>query len=50
MALKGDEIVKHNSAQSCWVIIHGKAYDVTEFLPGMNKRHIAYLDNIASFC
>ncbi|PFH62689.1 hypothetical protein XA68_12367 [Ophiocordyceps unilateralis] len=33
MALKGDEIAKHNSAESCWVIIHGKAYDVTDFLP-----------------
>ncbi|KAF3908717.1 hypothetical protein ABW20_dc0103449 [Dactylellina cionopaga] len=31
--LTGDEIAKHNSADSCWVIIHGKAYDVTEFLP-----------------
>ncbi|PHH78590.1 hypothetical protein CDD80_6632 [Ophiocordyceps camponoti-rufipedis] len=33
MALKGDDIAKHNSAESCWVIIHGKAYDVTDFLP-----------------
>ncbi|EQK99164.1 FMN-dependent dehydrogenase [Ophiocordyceps sinensis CO18] len=33
MALKGDDIAKHNDAKSCWVIIHGKAYDVTEFLP-----------------
>lgn len=33
MSLKGDEIAKHNSRESCWVIIHGKAYDVTEFLP-----------------
>ncbi|KAI9859698.1 MAG: hypothetical protein M1824_003670 [Vezdaea acicularis] len=31
--LTGDEIEKHNSRESCWVIIHGKAYDVTEFLP-----------------
>lgn len=33
MALTGDEILKHNNAKSCWVIVHGKAYDVTEFLP-----------------
>lgn len=33
MALKGEEIAQHNSKDSCWVIIHGKAYDVTEFLP-----------------
>jgi len=31
--LSGTEIAKHNSKQSCWVVIHGKAYDVTEFLP-----------------
>ena len=32
--LTGEEIAKHNSKESCWVIVHGKAYDVTEFLPG----------------
>ncbi|KXT09264.1 hypothetical protein AC579_2133 [Pseudocercospora musae] len=31
--LTGEEIAQHNSRESCWVIIHGKAYDVTEFLP-----------------
>lgn len=31
--LTGAEIAKHNSRDSCWVIIHNKAYDVTEFLP-----------------
>ncbi|KAK3048076.1 hypothetical protein LTR09_010592 [Extremus antarcticus] len=31
--LSGEEIAKHDSRESCWVIIHGKAYDVTEFLP-----------------
>ncbi len=33
--LSGEEIRKHCSKESCWVIIHGRAYDVTEFLPGM---------------
>ncbi|KAI0017263.1 FMN-dependent dehydrogenase-domain-containing protein [Xylariomycetidae sp. FL0641] len=33
MKLSGTEIAKHNSKQSCWVVIHGKAYDVTDFLP-----------------
>ncbi|KAH6895224.1 FMN-dependent dehydrogenase-domain-containing protein [Thelonectria olida] len=33
MALKGAEVAEHNNAKSCWVIVHGKAYDVTEFLP-----------------
>lgn len=31
--LRGEEVAKHNWKESCWVIIHGKAYDVTEFLP-----------------
>ena len=30
---QGDEVAKHDSKADCWVIIHGKAYDVTEFLP-----------------
>ncbi|ODQ52508.1 hypothetical protein SAICODRAFT_93394 [Saitoella complicata NRRL Y-17804] len=33
MALTGEEVAKHNSKDDCWVIIHGKAYDVTNFLP-----------------
>ncbi|RDX56011.1 hypothetical protein OH76DRAFT_1427429 [Lentinus brumalis] len=28
-----DEVSKHNSPSSCWVIIGNKVYDVTEFLP-----------------
>ncbi|CAG8164655.1 unnamed protein product [Penicillium salamii] len=32
--LTGAKIAEHNSKDSCWVIVHGKAYDVTEFLPG----------------
>ncbi|KAK8194183.1 hypothetical protein M8818_007371 [Zalaria obscura] len=31
--LTGDEVAQHNSRESCWVIVHGRAYDVTEFLP-----------------
>ncbi|RPA97812.1 hypothetical protein L873DRAFT_1828844 [Choiromyces venosus 120613-1] len=31
--LTGKDIAEHNNKDSCWVIIHGKAYDVTEFLP-----------------
>ncbi|KAK9481400.1 FMN-dependent dehydrogenase-domain-containing protein [Lipomyces japonicus] len=31
--LTGEEIAKHNTKESCWVIVHGKAYDVTDFLP-----------------
>jgi hypothetical protein len=31
--LTGEQVAEHNNAESCWVIIHGRAYDVTEFLP-----------------
>ncbi|KAI9683878.1 MAG: hypothetical protein M1829_004212 [Trizodia sp. TS-e1964] len=31
--LTGTEISNHSSSESCWVIVHGKAFDVTEFLP-----------------
>lgn len=27
-----NEVQKHNSAQDCWVIIHGQVYDLTSFL------------------
>ncbi|KAL4939240.1 hypothetical protein BDV06DRAFT_225211 [Aspergillus oleicola] len=33
MKLKGGEVAQHNSKESCWVVIHKKVYDVTEFLP-----------------
>ncbi|OQD67190.1 hypothetical protein PENDEC_c042G01794 [Penicillium decumbens] len=26
------DVAKHNSAESCWVILHGKVYDVTDFV------------------
>ncbi|VBB83816.1 Putative Mitochondrial precursor of cytochrome b2 [Podospora comata] len=31
--LTGVEVAKHKSADDCWVIVHGRAYDVTDFLP-----------------
>jgi L-lactate dehydrogenase (cytochrome) len=30
--LDGAEIAKHNTRESCWVIVNGNAYDVTDFL------------------
>ncbi|KAI5917730.1 FMN-dependent dehydrogenase [Camillea tinctor] len=33
MVLSGVEVAKHDNKESCWVVVHGKAYDVTEFLP-----------------
>ena len=29
--LKGEQVAKHNHDKDCWVIIHGRAYDVTAF-------------------
>ncbi|TPX15635.1 uncharacterized protein E0L32_004333 [Thyridium curvatum] len=28
-----EEVAKHNTAESCWVILYGEVWDVTEFLP-----------------
>ncbi|KAM0265278.1 hypothetical protein ACHAPA_007857 [Fusarium lateritium] len=33
MVLHPAEVAKHNNAESCWLIIHDKVYDLTEFLP-----------------
>ncbi|TFY57598.1 hypothetical protein EVJ58_g6927 [Rhodofomes roseus] len=31
--LSGPEVAEHANRESCWIIVHGKVYDVTEFLP-----------------
>ena len=36
--LTGPEVAKHNSRESCWIIVHGKVYDVTDFLDGKLSR------------
>lgn len=33
LVLSSAELAKHNSSQSCWLLISGKIYDVTSFLP-----------------
>ncbi|KAI5119170.1 hypothetical protein M0805_008653 [Coniferiporia weirii] len=43
--LSPDEISTHNTRQSCWIIVHGKVYDVTDFLddhPGGSKIILKY--------
>lgn len=39
------EISTHNTRDSCWIVVHGKVYDVTEFLddhPGGSKIILKY--------
>ena len=43
--LKWDEVAKHNSRESCWVVIGGQVYDVTNFIddhPGGAKSILQY--------
>ncbi|KAF9268554.1 hypothetical protein L218DRAFT_917391 [Marasmius fiardii PR-910] len=43
--LSGKEVAQHNSRESCWIIVHGNVYDVTEFLddhPGGSKIILKY--------
>lgn len=43
--LSGEEVAKHNSRESCWVIVHGRAYDVSDFIdehPGGPKIILKY--------
>lgn len=28
-----EELARHDSAESCWKAIHGKVYDVTDYIP-----------------
>ncbi|KAI0000958.1 FMN-dependent dehydrogenase-domain-containing protein [Russula vinacea] len=30
--ISGSVVAQHNSRESCWIIVHGKVYDVTDFL------------------
>ena len=30
--LTWEEVVEHNSAESLWIVIHDKVYDVTKFM------------------
>ncbi|TFL07022.1 FMN-dependent dehydrogenase-domain-containing protein [Pterulicium gracile] len=43
--LSGKEVATHNTRESCWIIVHGKVYDVTDFLddhPGGAKIILKY--------
>ncbi|KAI1371290.1 hypothetical protein F4677DRAFT_436032 [Hypoxylon crocopeplum] len=32
MLLNAAEVAKHNTTSSCWIVVHGKVYDVTPYL------------------
>ncbi|KAI8970806.1 glyoxylate dehydrogenase [Trametes punicea] len=43
--LSAAEVAAHSSRESCWIIVHGKVYDVTDFLdehPGGSKVILKY--------
>ncbi|KAF9031215.1 hypothetical protein BDZ89DRAFT_1064064 [Hymenopellis radicata] len=40
--ISGKEVAQHNTRQSCWIIVHGKVYDVTDFLDGGSKIILKY--------
>ncbi|KAF6763025.1 cytochrome b2 [Ephemerocybe angulata] len=43
--ISGKEVAVHNNRESCWIIVHGKVYDVTDFLddhPGGSKIILKY--------
>ncbi|KAI0059917.1 glyoxylate dehydrogenase [Artomyces pyxidatus] len=43
--VSGEVVQQHNNRSSCWIIVHGKVYDVTEFLdehPGGSKIILKY--------
>ncbi|KAF4470315.1 glycolate oxidase [Fusarium albosuccineum] len=31
-AIRGEEVAKHNTRESCWIVLHGSVWDVTDFL------------------
>ncbi|KAF8339391.1 FMN-dependent dehydrogenase-domain-containing protein [Amanita rubescens] len=43
--ISGKEVAEHSSRDSCWIIVHGKVYDVTDFLddhPGGSRIILKY--------
>ena len=38
--ISAQTVAEHASAKSCWIVVHRKVYDVTDFLPG--TYHLLY--------
>jgi hypothetical protein len=34
--ISGAEVQQHDSAESCWIVVHGRAYDVTGEVANVN--------------
>lgn len=41
-------VAEHNSKDSCWIIVHGKVYDVTDFLSGKPHFYLKTLSKHSS--
>jgi len=41
-----EEIASHNTAESCWIVVNGKVYDVTSYI----DRHPAGAQTILDYC
>ena len=49
--MNGLEVAKHNTRESCWVVVNGKVYDVTEYLdehPGGAQIMLQYGGKVSS--
>jgi L-lactate dehydrogenase (cytochrome) len=47
--LSGLEVARHNSRDSCWIIVKGNVYDVTDYLdshPGGNRILLNYAGKV----
>ncbi|KAJ3477830.1 hypothetical protein NLI96_g10198 [Meripilus lineatus] len=45
VVISGKTVAEHNTRESCWIIVHGRVYDVTDFLddhPGGSKIILKY--------
>lgn len=48
--ITADELQKHSSAESCWLVVNGVVWDLTEFAPehpgGAQSKSTSLVDNM----